>query len=376
VTLFRPMRIGPATVRGRLVRSATNESASDGQGRPGDVLRDIYLALARGGTPLIDTGYAYVLPNGRSHAAQNGIQSDELVPPWRRITDAVHQERPDCRIFIQIVHGGRQSDPDCVAEPVAPSAVPLAASGVRPREMTLREIEECVQAFADAARRAREAGFDGIQLHCAHGYLLSQFLSPYCNRRMDDWGGTPERRRAFALEVLRRVREAAGPDVAVTAKLNCEDFHPQGLSLAESCEAARAMADEGIDAIEVSGFLQDGDERHSPSRKGDPAPGQEGYYLPQAVEIKRAVGAMPVGVCGGFRSRQAMERAIEGDGLDFVAASRPFVCEPDLARRLRAGQERASCISCNRCGAPLHCPLVADGRLKPPPLVEPDVSER
>ena len=369
------MRIGPVTVPGRLLRSATNERAADEDGHPGDKARDILVALARGGTPRINTGYAYVLPNGRSDTRQSGIYSDDLVPAWCRITDAVHREAPDCRIFIQIAHGGRQIASECVPEPIAPSAVPVASTGVRPRDMTQREISECIQAFGDAARRAREAGFDGIQLHCAHGYLLSQFLSPYANRRTDEWGGMPQRRRRFVLETLRRVRESAGPTLAVTAKLNCEDFIPEGLAPAESCEAAKAMAEEGIDAIEVSGWIADADERYSPSRKGDPAPGEEGYYLSQAVEIKRAAGTIPVGVCGGFRTRQAMERVVEVDGLDFVAASRPFIAEPDLARRLRAGQARATCNSCNRCGTPLHCPLIAEGRLTPPPLRDRDASD-
>jgi 2,4-dienoyl-CoA reductase-like NADH-dependent reductase (Old Yellow Enzyme family) len=245
---------------------------------------------------------------------------------------------------------------------------------VKPREMTKREIEECLQAFGEAGRRAREAGFDGVQLHCAHGYLLSQFLSPYTNRREDDWGGTPERRRRFALEALRRVRSACGPEFAVTAKLNAEDFIQDGLALAESCEAARALAAEGIDAIEVSAFMLDGDERHAPSRGGDPSAQEEGYYLSQAVEIKKAVGPVPVGACGGFRSTSAIVRALEGEGLDFVAASRPFIAEPDLMRRFRAGQPRATCISCNSClterDRPIRCPLVDDGRLKPPPLRE------
>ena len=236
--------------------------------------------------------------------------------------------------------------------------------------MTAREIEETLDAFGQAARRAREAGFDGVQLHCAHGFLLSEFLSPHTNRRTDEWGGTPERRRRFVIEAFRRARAAAGPNLAVTVKLNCEDFIQDGLSLAESCEAARALAAEGIDAIEVSGWMAEGDERCAPMRKGDPKPQEEAYYLTQAVEIKRAVGAVPVGACGGFRSYEVMVRALEGDGLDFVAASRPFIAEPDLVARLRAGQPRATCISCNECSSrrdgPVHCPLVADGRLKPP----------
>jgi len=370
--LFRPIRIGPVTVDGRVARSATNERACDADGRPGDGLRRIYLALAKGGVPWINTGYASVLPNGRSAPTQNGIHSDELVPAWRIITDAVHQAAPHCRLFMQLVHGGRQVAPEWVKEPIAPSAVPPASGEVKPREMTLREIEDCLQAFAEAARRAREAGFDGVQLHCAHGYLLSQFLSPWVNRRVDEWGGTPERRRRFVLEALRRARAAAGPEMAVTVKLNCQDFHPQGLTLAESCEAARALAAEGIDAIEVSGWMCDGDPRQSPSRTGDPSPEDEGYFLSQTVEIKRAAGPVPVGACGGFRTRLIMERVIETEGLDFVALSRPFIAEPDLLRRFRGGQTRARCISCNECGAPLHCPLVADGRLKLPPVQDTD----
>lgn len=367
MNLFRPMRIGPVSLKGRLVRSATGEHASDENGCPGESLREIYLALAEGDAPLIVTGHAYVLPSGRCGLTQNGIHSDELVPSWRMIVDAVHQRNPDVRIFMQISHGGRQVSPDSVQEPIAPSAVPLRSGTVKPREMTLREIDECIQAFADAARRAREAGFDGVQIHCAHGYLLSEFLSPYTNRRGDDWGGTPERRRRFVLEVLRKVREAAGPDLAVTTKLNCEDFLPEGLALAESCEAARTLAAEGIDAIEVSGYMADADPRHSPSRPGDPARAEEGFYLAQAAEIKKAAGVVPVGVCGGFRSLDVMARAVEAEGVDFVAASRPFIAEPDLFQRLRDGQERARCISCNECPnqSPICCPPVKDGRLKP-----------
>ncbi len=316
------------------------------------------------------TGYAYVTPTGRSKPGQNGIHDDLLIPAWAAVVESVRHASPETRIFLQIVHGGRQVSPDCVPEPIAPSAVPLKSKGIRPREMTRREIEETVTAFGEAARRAREAGFDGVQLHAAHGFLLSQFLSPHTNRRTDEWGGIPERRRRFLLETLRRVRLAVGPEMAVTVKLNGEDFVQDGLSLAESCEAARALAAEGIDAIEVSGFAQDGDERQAPSRKGDFDVSEEGYYLSQALEIKEAVGAVPVGVCGGIRSYDVIKGILEADGLDFVGLSRPFIAEPDLVRRFAAGQPRATCISCNECTAyreaPIHCPRVADGRLTPP----------
>lgn len=368
--LFRPLRVGPVTVGDRLARSATAERAADESGRPGEAIRDIYLALARGGATWINTGCTFVLPGGRSGPEHSGIHTDEMIAPWAMIVAAVRRENPSARLFMQLVHGGRQVPRRCVAEPVAPSAVPIPGLPVKPREMTVREIEECIDAFAQAARRAREAGFDGVQLHGAHGYLISQFLSPSVNHRTDEWGGAPERRRRFLLETLRRVRQAAGPDMALTIKMNCQDFTADGLTLAESCETARLLAAEGIDAIEISGWIIGGDDRQSPVRKGAPTSAEEGYYLAQAVEIKRAAGMTPVGICGGWRTLDLMKRALEAEGLDFLAACRPFIAEPDLVNRLRAGQPRASCVTCNECfGArgPIACQLAASGRLKIPP---------
>lgn len=371
---FRPIRVGPLTVSGRICRSATSEYTGDATGRPAAALGDILAVLAKGGAPWINTGMAYVSLTGRCNPKQNGIHDDGLVPAWTGIVETARRASPEARLFIQLGHSGRQVSPKSVKEPIAPSAVPLLCKGIHPREMTPREIEETLAAFEQSARRAREAGFDGVQLQCAHGYLLGQFLSPHTNRRSDEWGGTPERRRRFMLETLRRVRKAVGPDRAVTVKLNGEDFVQDGFSLAESCEAARALAAEGIDAIEVSGFALEGDPRHAQPRKGDFTPSHEGYYLSQALEIKRAVGDVPVGVCGGLRSYEVITRVLEGDGLDFVALSRPFIAEPDLVKRFAAGQARATCISCNECSArrerPVHCPLIADGRLAPPGLFD------
>lgn len=373
---FRPIRIGPVISSGRICRSATAEHVGDSAGAPTAAMKDICVALAKGRAPWIVAGHAFVSLTGRCNDGQNGMHADSLVPAWKEIVDAVHAASPEARFFMQLSHGGRQVSTQVVQEPIAPSAVPVASKGVLPREMTSREIEETIDDFAQAARRAKDAGFDGVQLHCAHGFLLSQFLSPHTNRRDDEWGGTPERRRAFVIEVLRRVRDAAGIDMAVTVKLNGEDFVQDGLSLAESCETARAMAENGCDAIEVSGYAADGDERQAPTRKGDPAPREEGYYLSQALAIKRAAGSLPVGLCGGLRSYDIIQRILEADGLDFVAMSRPFVAEPDLVKRFSAGQARATCISCNECGGtkPIHCPLVADGRLKPPKFPQGPVS--
>lgn len=368
--LFRPLRVGPVTVGDRLSRSATAERAADESGRPGEAIREMYLALARGGATWINTGCAFVQPSGRSGPDHSGMHTDEMIAPWAMVVGAVRRERPAARLFMQLLHGGRQVSRRCVAEPVAPSAVPVPGMTAKPREMTAREIEECIEAFAQAARRARDAGFDGVQLHGAHGYLISQFLSPTVNRRTDEWGGAPERRRRFVIETVRRVRAAIGPDLALTIKMNCEDFTPDGLTLAESCETARVLAAEGIDAIEVSGWIIGGDERQSPVRKGAPKAAEEGYYLAQAVEIKRAAGMIPVGACGGWRTLARMEQVLEAEGLDFLAASRPFLTEPDLLDRLRNGQPAASCVTCNECfnaRGPVCCVLKESGRLTPPP---------
>jgi len=348
--LFSPLQFGSMTVTNRLVRSGTSEGAASPDGMPSDDLRNLYVTLATGGVGLLVTGFAYVRSDGRSVIRQNAMHRDDLVAPWRAICQAVHAANPQCRLCMQLVHGGRQCKPESVAQTLAPSAVYDPRGGVLPREMTAADIEEVIDAFAAAARRAREAGFDAVQLHAAHGYLLAQFNSPHTNRRTDPWGGSEESRQRFLIEVFRAVRREVGDDFPVLMKMNCADFLPGGLTPEQSARLCATMAAEGLDGIELSGWMMEADPAHMPSRKVDPAPGEEGYYLEPARVIRQAVPAtVPLGLCGGLRSAAAMERLLTEEGFDCVAACRPFLAEPDLPRRLRAGQPRAACNSCNEC---------------------------
>lgn len=357
--LFSPARLGTLTIRNRLVRSATGEGMAEPDGSVTEDLVAFYRRLAEGGVGLIVTGHTYVHPLGKASPGMVGLYGDDLIPGHRRLTDAVH--RAGGLVAVQLNHAGRQTSPARIGRrtPLAPSALARPGAKFVPKEMTEEEIEETIGAFADAARRAVEAGYDAVQIHSAHGYLISEFNSPYANHRTDRWGGTPENRRRFLLEVYRRVRSAVGEGFPVFVKLNGTDFVDGGLTPEESAQIARALEAEGIDAIEVSaGFAETAD---LIVRKDILEPEQEAYLLPLARTIRRAV-SVPVMIVGGLRSREVMERMLAEEGMTFVSLCRPLIREPDLPRKLEEGRSRrAACISCSRCSRDrrgwLSCPL-------------------
>ncbi len=366
--LFDRWAIGNMELANRFVRSGTSEFASDPAGFPGEALKTMYVDLAKGGTGLIVTGYAYIREDGRSDMDQNALHTDELIEPWRAITAAVHEASPESRIAAQLVHGGRQCKPSATCATFAPSAVHDPRSGITPRAMTTEEIEGVIESFAASALRAKRAGFDAVQLHAAHGYLISQFLSPHTNRRTDEWGGSVSKRARFAVEVLRACRDAVGESYPLCAKLNCTDLLPSGIGLEQVAETAAILADAGLGAIELSAWMYEAPLELSPSRKGDLLPSQEAYFLHEARAAKRDLPKdFPVGLCGGIRSRAVMERLLE-EGFAFMALSRPFIAEPDLVKRMHAGQPRVACDSCNECiegerHPIVNCPPVREGRL-------------
>lgn len=218
------------------------------------------------------------------------------------------------------------------------------AFGEEVAEMSLMQIEDTIEAFALAAARVRAAGFDAVELHGAHGYLINQFLSPLTNQRTDDYGGSPANRARFAYEVLAATRQAVGPTYPVFIKLNSYDAVEGGLTLEESLPVAQGLAQRGMNAIEVSGGTPAAG-KLSPSRVVKQAE-EEGYFLANAAAIKKAVSC-PVICVGGWRSKSQVEKAL--DQVDAVAMSRPFIRQPDLAKRWQAGEEKATCISCNQC---------------------------
>jgi 2,4-dienoyl-CoA reductase-like NADH-dependent reductase (Old Yellow Enzyme family) len=344
--LLAPVQLGRLTIANRFVRSATQDYMARDEGEVTDRQVGLFRILAEGEIGLIITGHAYVHPLGKAGPNQIAIFDDRFVPGLSRIADAVHGR--SSKVFVQLAHAGRQTKKRYVAgTPVSPSAVPDPVSRVSPREMTAGEIEALIGDFVRAGLRARDAGFDGVQLHAAHGYLLSSFLSPHTNRRTDEWGGPLPNRVRVIVEILRGVKEAAGRDFPVIAKLNTTDFLTDGLMLDDAVEAARLLEVEGLDGIEVSGGMAE-------SGKGSVWTGvrieaDEGYFVENAAAVKRAVH-IPVSGLGGIRTLAAAERFVAEGRVDLISMSRPFIRDPFLVRRFREGAiDRSDCISCNKC---------------------------
>jgi 2,4-dienoyl-CoA reductase-like NADH-dependent reductase (Old Yellow Enzyme family) len=350
-SLFSPISIGRLELKNRLVRSATAEClATEPEGWATPALAGLYGDLARGGIGLIITGHAYVVGGGKCHPEMLGAYADELIPRLRSLAEVVHAEGG--RIALQINHGGRHCAPESVPEPTAPSAV-AAPGRPAPREMTAAEIVAAVDAFGQAARRAQAAGFDAVQLHGAHGYLIGQFLSSHTNRRTDMWGGDFERRLRFLGAVCEAVRGQVGSDYPVLIKLGMADNLervPDGLSPEEGQSIAGRLAGLGLNAVEVSGGWGGGRaDFNSRLAVGSRAP--EAYFRPLARRAKAATH-LPVMLVGGLRSRVVMEEVLAHGDADLISLCRPLICEPDLPHRLESGQAAASaCISGNRCWA-------------------------
>lgn len=350
--LFQPISIGPMNIKNRFVRSATNDYLGNEDGSISDRELVLYRDLAANEVGLFITGHAYVQhPLGRASAAQNAIYDDRYIEGYRKLADIAHQY--GARLVVQINHAGRQSltaQAEGLA-PVAPSAVTDKSTGITPRELSDEEIRQWIEDFASAMARAKAAGCDGVQLHIAHGYGLSQFLSPYTNRRRDQWGGSIENRTRILKEIMLKGRRLVGTEFPVLVKLNSTDgFEGPGyLSMDDVVYTARLLESLGADAIEVSGGIREA--RESMARPGIAAPGQEAYFSEAAKSIKSAVG-IPVILVGGLRSFAVMESVLKDGVADMVALSRPFIREPDLVSKFNVGLEKAACVSCNACFNP------------------------
>ncbi len=347
--LFNPARIGAVEVTNRFIRSATCEFMADDDGFVTDRLVSLLRGLAEGEVGLIITGHANVRPDGKASPRQAGVYDDGFIPGLARIAEAVH--RFPSRIFLQIAHAGRQTKVRLSnGTPIAPSPVYEPEFDLTPRELTAVEVREVMDDFIRAARRAREAGFDGVQLHCAHGYLLSSFLSPHTNRRTDDWGGTTAKRALLAVEIVAGIKAACGPNFPVMAKLNATDFLPGGLQIEESLEIAGLLERAGLDAVEISGGMTEAG--RGSVWQGLRAEEEEGYFVEAAARFRKALG-IPVAGLGGNRTLARMEAVVREGRADFISLSRPLIREPRLVADFRLGRKaKSDCISCNKCFNP------------------------
>ncbi len=349
--LFETTTINGMTLQNRFVRSATWEGMAGEDGTVSAKLVDLMRNLAKGGVGLIITGHAHVLANGQASPFQTGIYKDDFIPGLRQVTDAVHDA--ESKIVLQIAHAGCQALQRFTGtEPVGPSVFENRGKAVC-REITPDEIKETLKAFGNAAVRAKQAGFDGIQLHGAHGYLFSQFLSPFYNKRTDEYGGSLENRARLLIEAYREIRQRVGDDYPVLLKVNSHDYVDNGLNIKDMVSVSEMLQNEGIDAIELSGGTIHADRAHVPVRAGKiDSEDKEVFYHEAARAYKKKI-TVPLILVGGIRSYNIAESLVTDGTTDYVSLSRPLIREPDLINRWKSGDHsKATCISCNACFKP------------------------
>jgi 2,4-dienoyl-CoA reductase-like NADH-dependent reductase (Old Yellow Enzyme family) len=371
-SVFAPARLGPVQLRNRVIKCATNEGLSR-DGLVTERLIDWHREFAAGGVGMTTLAYCSVSSEGRTFRHQLWMRP-EALPGLRRFAEAIHRE--GAAAGIQLGHAGWFANPRATREPpLGPSRTFSPHAMAFAQAMSEGDLDRVAGDFATAARLAVEAGFDVLEVHLGHGYLLNQFLTPYNNRRRDAWGGPLERRARFPRRVLTAVREAAGPGAAVTAKLNMDDGFRGGLVLEESLQVARWIeADGSVDGLQLTGghttrtpfYLMRGDvpleemaanQRHWSRRLGmrlfarrmmKPYPFEEAYFLAPARRFRAAL-RLPLILLGGLTRLDTLNRAV-AEGFDFVAMGRALIYEPDLVLRMRAGEREGSgCTHCNLC---------------------------
>ena len=351
--IFESTTINGLTLKNRFVRSATFEAMADDNGICKTELVDLLAELARGDVGLIITGFTYVNLIGRSRFTQTGVHTDKLIPELTKLTTAVHQEGG--KIVMQIMHAGCNSF--IIPEghyALGPSPIKMP-QGCECREMTKAEISETVADFVKAAVRAKKSGFDGVQLHGAHGYLLSQFLSPFYNKRTDEYGGSLENRARIVLECLKGIRSAVGNDYPIMIKINSDDYLEGGFNKEDMVQLAAILESEGIDAIELSGGTHLSPEQYLFSRKTGIVPEEKELYFAEAAGLYKQKIKVPLMLVGGIRSYGVAERVIKEGLADYVSLCRPLIREPHLIHRWQSGDtQRAACISCNECFTPVR----------------------
>ncbi len=367
--LFEHTTINGMNLANRFVRSATWEGLADKEGSVTKRLSGMMVELAKGELGLIISGYTFVSPEGQSSQGQMAVYDDRFLPGLRDMTEVVHSAGG--KIALQLVHGGCNANSNLTGlELVGPTAVQIEDQ-LGCRSAGKEEIAAIVSAFARSAARAKKAGFDAIQIHAAHGFLLSQFLSPAFNKRTDEYGGGLENRARFLLEVVGSVREAVGPRYPVMIKLNAEDFLDGGMTRDEAIRVSTMMEKASVDAVEFSGGTVASAVEFMPPRPGRPKnPEQEVFYREAARLYKQKV-SIPLILVGGIRSYEVAEELVRNRLTDYISMSRPLICEPGLIRRWREGDRRTSeCVSDNACFAPasdgsgVYCVTMAKKRSK------------
>lgn len=320
--LFDSLTVGSLKLKNRLVLPPMRcrKAASDG-GVTEDLIQH-YLSLSDG-PGLVIVEHAYIVDSGRMQS-QLGISNDRYIPGLSKLAKAIHSK--GAAAVLQINHVGSMGVSKIIGtQPIAPSAIihPRNPDKEMPRRMTKKEIEEVIQAFAEAALRAFEAGFDGVEVHCAHGYLNSQFMSPISNLRQDEFGGTPENRIRLAAQSVQATRKVVDEKFLVLCRFGARDCLPEGLELPESAIMAKILVESGVDVLDVSGGMG-----------GIEPPGEktQGFFIPEAEALKEMTGATVVGV-GGITDPQFADEAIKKSRIDLIAVGRSMLKDPTWCKK-------------------------------------------
>ena len=320
--IFDSVELNNLRIKNRLVRSATWEGLANADGSLTEDIYKIYDGLARGGVGTIITGFTSVASNDFYFGGMMRLSDDFLIPQYKKLVDIIHAQ--DCAVISQLALGGFYRG-NILTEP---------------DEMTEQEISSVIEKFINAAVRAKQSGFDGVQIHAAHFFFLSRFISPAVNHITDNYGGSTENRARILIEILDGIKKAA-PELHVTIKINCSDFTFNGLNEEESLLICKMLSQAGIDSIEVSG-------------NGTSVPGirphkNEGYFADFAARLAEEVNT-PVILVGGLRSLDFMNEILNGTKIELISLSRPLLCEPDLPKKFQEKfSSESKCISCNRC---------------------------
>jgi 2,4-dienoyl-CoA reductase-like NADH-dependent reductase (Old Yellow Enzyme family) len=339
--LFEPFMINRMQVKNRFVRSAT----MDNMGSNGMVTQaqlDLYRDLSLGEVGLIISSGIFPSQNGQAGQGQLGAHTDETIPSLKKITDVVHKNNG--KVAAQLLHGGWLCNPDFIRQqPIGPSSLIHPASGISIKGLSTDEVYEVIEQFIQAGRRLIEAGFDAIQFHGAHSWLISAFLSPVTNKREDEFGGSAEKRANFVAQIYKGIRRIAGPDYPIFIKLGLKDYHPNGKSLAEGLKTAQIFEEMGMDSIEISEGLEEDRSHHIRLDAISP------YYLEECRQARRVL-KRPLILVGGMRKLKDIELVLKEDIADAVSMCRPLVMDRYIIKKFHEGTATSSaCTSCNGC---------------------------
>lgn len=342
--LFSPFKIKNLELKNRLMRSATTSYWSDEEGILREPIIDYFKKLSKGGVGLIIKGHSYVNKKGKAHTGQSGLAHQKHVPRMKELTNIVHSN--NAGFIAQLNHAGYAAKADRV------TASDYKTDNWEARGLTYKEIQEIINDFAHSAELALQANFDGVQIHAAHGYLISQFLSDRVNKREDRYGGSLKNRARILLEVYDAIRNKIGNKGIISVKLNCDDFTPEGgVRLNDSIQVIEWLVEKGIDLIEISGGgpEQVKDIRKTRARADEDSGYYEANFAGHVENIRKAFPSQPLAIVDGIRHRRTMDKLLEKNVVDLISMSKPFIIEPDFPNRLANGQQKSACTDCGLC---------------------------